>query len=141
MAGNGYILNSTPYALNFIVNSGTPTRVNAIRPTPSPNTPGIGTLASNAYVVPYSNSLEPDQLAGTSNPSGSPPNSLYVSGPPYVGGLSPTYRISIDMNVVPLTSDVYVWVFVDAVYACDSAGQSYGFTITKAMMPANQELA
>jgi len=131
MAGNAYIVNCTPFALNFIVNNGTPARVAAIRPTAPVAPPAVGSMATSAYVVPYSTGLNPDQIGGTNNPLGSTPNSLLVMGPPYVGGLVPNYQITVNLNNVPLTSDIFFWVSVDAVYGTDSSGQSAGFTIQR----------
>ena len=139
MAGNAYIVNCTPFTLNCMVNNGMPTRLGAISPTTPANIPGTGTIGGNVYVVPYSSGLNPDQISGTNNPSGSRPNSLYVSGKPYTGGQTPVYKISVNMNTVPLTDDVYLWVFIDTVYAADSAGQSQGFTISKIMTVAAKE--
>ena len=131
--GNAYIVNCTPFGLNFIVNSGNPTKLGPMKPTAPGTIPGVGSVASIAYTVPYSSGLNPDQISGTNNPSGSTPNSLIVTGPPYTGGQTPNYQITVDMNQVPLTSDVYLWVLVDNVYGTDSAGRSQGFTIVKKM--------
>jgi hypothetical protein len=129
--GNAYIVNCTPFRLTVIVNSGTPTELAACSPTQPGALPAIGSVAANTYVVPYTADLNPDQIAGTNNPDGATPNSLFVTGVPYVGGQSPSYRVTVDLNVVPLTSDVSLWMFVDSLTAADSSGGSNGFAIQR----------